>query len=394
MRILHVVASLAPRHGGPTEAVLGMVRALRAEGMEASILSSNDDLGDALNVPLHEWTLHEGVPCYFIPRVKSQQHTLIGFTYAPGFVPWLKQHVRDYDFIHVHTVFSFPANMAMSIARKAGVPYAVRPLGQLCRWSMAQRSLIKKAQLSLITRRNINGAAFIHATSRMEAGEIAEMNFTSVCKVLPHGLDLPPAIDDARTALRAELRLPQDRMIVVFMSRFHEKKGIELLLQACAEIQDQPFDLVLAGTGDDCYVESLKQRIAALRLTNIHWHGFAINERKWRLLQGADLFVLPSHSENFGIAVLEAVACGLPVIVSDQVALADEVVANRLGRAVPVEVKALARAISELLNSPDERTAIRARATTIATERFGWPAAAQRLIAAYRESMEIRPSQT
>src|SRR5229473_3554557 len=131
MRVLHVVASLAPRHGGPTEAALQMVRALRAEAVDASILSSDDDGGSSLDGELHRWIEHEGVPVQFLPRMKAKQHTLVGFTFTPGLASWLQRHVTEYDFIHVHTVFSYPANVAMHVARRKGVPYAVRPLGQL-----------------------------------------------------------------------------------------------------------------------------------------------------------------------------------------------------------------------------------------------------------------------
>lgn len=386
MRVLHVVASLAPRHGGPTVAALGLVKALRFQGVDASILSSDDDVGDVLDVPLHKWMVYEDVPVHFIPRVKAKQHMLVGFTFAPGFGSWLRGHARNYDFIHIHTVFSFPANVAMRVARKLHVPYAVRPMGHFCHWSLEQRSLVKKVQLALITRHNVNGAAFIHTTSRMEAAETAELGFASPCKVLPHGIDLPPTIVNARETLRVELGLPLDRMLLIFMSRFHEKKGIELLLEACSNLSAHTFNLILAGTGDERYVNSLKRRIADSKLDAcVKWYGFATSERKWRLLQGGDIFVLPSRSENFGIAVLEALACGLPVIASDQVALGDEVAAESLGRLVPLDVKALTRALSQLMGATDERVSIRSRAIKLVREQFSWPAVARQVVAAYQE---------
>ena len=383
MKVLHSVASMAPRHGGPTVAVLGMVRALRAEGIEARIVSSDDDVGGHLDVPLHKWTEYEGVPVFFLPRLRARQHTLVGFTYTPGFSQWLHGNAAGFDFVHVHTVFSHPANVTMQVCRSAGIPYCVRPLGQLCRWSLQQRRWMKRIQLAVATRRNVNGAAFIHCTSRMEAEESAEPGFLSPCRVLPHGLELPPLIENARALLRAELGLPHDRLLVVFMSRFHPKKGIELLIDGTAKLQ-KPFDLVLAGTGEEVYVRELKQRAKERGIeSRVHWLGFIGGAEKWRVLQGADLFVLPSHSENFGIAVLEAVACGLPVVISDQVALQDEVLAMRLGRVIPLEADALAKAMADLLSSEAERSEISARATKAAAGHFSWPAAARRLIASY-----------
>lgn len=103
------------------------------------------------------------------------------------------------------------------------------------------------------------------------------------------------------------------------------------------------------------------------------------------MLQGGDLFVLPSHSENFGIVVVEAIACGLPVVISDQVALRDEVTAHKLGSVVPLDVAELRTAMARLIRQDGERQVIRERATQTAREHFSWSAAAKRLIAAYSE---------
>lgn len=383
MRILHCVASLAPRHGGPTVAVLGMVRAQRELGIDAVILSSDDDVGGRLDVPLRQWTEHEGVPVLFLPRVKARQHTLVGFTYTPEYPVWMRKHVGEFDFVHVHTVFSHPANTAMQACRRAGVPYCVRPLGQLCHWSLQQRRLVKKLQLALWTRRNIDAARFIHCTAVMEARETASEGFRSPCQVLPHGIHMPPRITDARAGLRSLVCLPAERPVVVFMSRVHPKKGIELLLEAASRLSPS-FDLVIVGTGDADYLAGLQQKASALLPGRVYWMGFKEGEDKWRVLQGADLFVLPSHSENFGIAVLEAIACGLPVVISDQVALEDEVRKHALGRVVPLELEPLSQAMQELLAAPDERAGISTRAIATAEECFSWPAAARRLIAACR----------
>jgi len=388
MRILHVVASLAPRHGGPTSAAFGMVTALRDQGVDASLLSSDDDLGGALDVPLNEWTTSVGVPVLYLPRVPARQHTLVGFTYTRGMKGWLRRHVRDYDFIHIHTVFSHPANVAMREARRAGVPYAVRPLGQLCRWSMQQRGWVKRLQLALVTRRNIDGAAFIHTTAAMESEETAELGFKSPCRVLAHGIDMPPEILDARASLRQELGVTPEMPVLVFMSRFHEKKGIELLLRACAALTS--FKLVLAGAGDPAYESRLRALVSELKLEqHVHWHGFVEGDAKWRLLQGSDLFVLPSYSENFGIAVLEAMACGLPVLISDQVALADQVRHHHLGRVTALDD--LPAALTAMLADAPALADIRLRARKVAAEHFSWPAAARRLIQAYETAIGDTP---
>ncbi len=385
------MASLAPRHGGPTEAALGMVRALRRVGVDTRLLSSDDDVGGRLPVPLNEWVEQAGLPTFFLPRVPSRQHSLIGFTFTPGFPAWCRRHLHEFDFVHVHTVFSHPANAAMAAARRLRVPYTVRPLGQLCDWSLRQRAWIKRLQLALVTRRNINAAAFLHVTSAMEAEETMRNGFRCPVLVQPHGLDLPPVFPDARETLRRELRVPADRTLAVFLSRLHPKKGLEILFEAMARQRGKDFDLVVAGTGEEAYLASLRALVERLGLAaRVHWHGFVTGERKWRLLQGSDLFVLPSYSENFGIVVVEALACGLPVLVSTEVALAEEVRAHRLGRVTAVEAQAVADALAHLLADPAERADIRARARNVVAENFTWDAAARALAQRYQAAIEHR----
>lgn len=382
---------MAPCHGGPTEAALGMVRALRRIGVDTRLLSSDDDLGGRLAVPLNQWTEHEGVPAFFLPRLVSRQHTLIGFTFTPGFSAWCREQLRGFDFAHIHTVFSHPANVAMAAARRQRVPFAVRPLGQLCNWSLRQRAWIKRLQLALVTRRNINGADFLHVTSAMEAEETMRNDFRCPVLVQSHGLDLPPVCPDARATLRRELRVPADRTLAIFLSRLHSKKGLEILFEAMARQAHKDFDLVVAGTGEDSYVASLHALVERLGLTaRVHWSGFVTGDPKWRLLQGGDLFVLPSHSENFGIVVVEALACGLPVIVSTEVALAEEIRRHRLGLVASLGAQAVADAMDHLLANPAERADIARRARPVVAEHFTWDAAARALAGRYQEAIERR----
>lgn len=197
---------------------------------------------------------------------------------------------------------------------------------------------------------------------------------------------MPPLIPDARARLRALIGVQGDRAVVVFMSRVHPKKGIELLLEAAAAVSP-PFDLVIVGSGEAKYLAELKRKAADRLAGRIHWFGFKEGDEKWCALQGADLFVLPSYSENFGIAVLEAIACGVPVVISDQVALQDEVKKHNLGLVVPLDIPKLTDSMQALLNDSAGRAEISARAVAKAEDCFSWHAASRSLIAAYRANI-------
>ena len=384
-KILHIVASLADAHGGPTEAVLGMVGALRTEGIDARILSSNDDAGDSLKVPTSEWMEYRGVPVCFLPRVESKSHSLVGFTYTPGMSAWLDRNSSEFSFFHVHTVFSHPATVAMRHARQRRIPYAVRPLGQLCRWSMTQRYLVKRLHLSLIGRRNINGAAFLHATSKMEAEESMELGFKCAVRIVPHGLNVPPMTTWDALLHRKALGLPSAPRLLLFLSRIHEKKGLDLLIHACAQVPSNDFHLVIAGDGDASYVKGLKELATSLNFASrCHWLGFLHGEAKWAALAACDVFALPSQSENFGIAALEAAGAGLGLILSSEVGLARDLEEQGLARVVPRSVRDLSVAIQEEMARHFESGGREQRRLAVSSH-YSWKASATSLMECYQE---------
>lgn len=362
-----------------------MVAALRDAGVEAEIATTNDDGEGVLDVPLETPTEHGGVPVRFFHRFSPRFRPVREFAYSKPLARWLDAAGPGYDLLHVHGLFSYASTRAMWAARRGRVPYMNRPLGQLCGWSLQQSAFKKCAYLALVERANLNAAAAIQFMTRAEQSEAACLGLRAPGFVVPHGIELPALQPDARTRLRGELGLPADEKIVLFLSRVHPKKGLELLLPALAQLRDRRFTFVLAGNCEPPDYEATVTRLLEENglTARTRRAGFAAGEWKQTLLQGADVFALTSYSENFGLAVVEALAARLPVVVTPGVALADLVARHQLGTVAPLEVAGIAAALASLLQRPELGAAAGLRSRRLIEQEFAWPVIARRLTEEY-----------
>jgi glycosyltransferase involved in cell wall biosynthesis len=276
---------------------------------------------------------------------------------------WLRNNVAAYDVIHIHALFSFSVASAAWWASHYGVPYVVRPLGTLNRWGIEnRRPWLKQASLRLIDRRVLSGAAAVHFTSEEEREEGALVASVRRPVIIPNPVDLQ--FDRCRLPagwLRSRYPAIAGKKIILFLSRLHPKKGLDLLLAAFARLRAQNSDvaLVLGGAGDEKFVEGLHLQARSLGVeSDVVWAGFLEGEFKQAAMAEADMFVLPSYSENFGVAAVEAMAAGLPVIVSDHVGIHREIAAASAGLVTPCQAEALAAALQRLLENPGLRSEV------------------------------------
>jgi glycosyltransferase involved in cell wall biosynthesis len=387
VKILHVIPSVSPARGGTSRAVLDMVRALRDGGIEAEIAATNDDGDNLLDVPLGVSTLFDRVPTYFFARCSPQLPALREFAFSGSFTTWLFQNITKYDAIHVHAVFSYTSTVAMAIARLKGVPYITTPHGMLCSWSLQQGGQKKQTYFNIIERANLNGARSIQVTCQQERDEVAILNLKSPTFVLPLALtDTPVQIPDAAKRLRESLDCDRDEPIVLFLSRLHYKKGLEYLIPALGRLKERRFTFVLAGNGTPAYEAEIQALLANAGIAQrTRMVGFVEGERKDLLIQGANLFALTSHSENFGISVLEALAVGTPVLVTPGVGLAPIIGDKGLGFVADLDIESIASAIERVLTDLDRAKAIGERARQFTLEHYTWEPIAAELIRVYRD---------
>jgi glycosyltransferase involved in cell wall biosynthesis len=393
LKILHVIPSVAPRYGGPSVAVVEMCRALDVAGMEVMIATSDADGYGRLPVSIGRKTMYAGVPAIFFQRQWSE-----AFKYSHGLATWLGRHIRDFDVVHIHAVFSHASMAAAGACRKSGVPYIVRPLGTLDPWSVGQKALRKRLFWHLAVKRMLLAAAAIHYTAAEEQ-RLAESSLG-----LARGVVVPLGVPDDLFAegdtTAAPLATPfGSDPYVLSLSRLHPKKGLDLLIPAFLELIRDPqfaaWRLVVAGDGDPTYRATLDQLVHSHGGEDrVHFPGWLQGAAKVDALRGAGLFTLPSYQENFGISVVEAMACGIAVLISQHVNLAPEIEAAGAGWVVPLEPARIGCALAAALASPEERKLRGMAGRALAQREFGWPGVAKQLRRLYESILLERRSDT
>ena len=385
MRVTHVLSGLDRRSGGVAAAVIGLAAAQARAGLDVSVLSSylpGEDVS-----PAKAELEAAGVRVTLVgPAARSLM------AWHPKIRPAVGRLLERTDVVHVHALWEEAQHRAMRTARRRGLPYVVSPHGMLATWSLGQRSLKKQLYLSLRLRANLNAAAAIHFTTNEEAKQVATLGLTPLALVEALGLDLaefatlPPA-----GSFREKYPELAGKPIALFMSRLHAKKGLDLLVPAFAKAAVPEARLVIAGPDEGGYEATVRSLVAQHGLADrTTFTGMLRGRDRIAALADADVFVLPSYQENFGIVVPEALAAGTPAILSDQVNFAEHLAGQPFAQVVPCRVDAIADALKAGLTDPARRAVLSAAARTWTLARFGWPAIAERWVGHY-ERLIHRP---
>jgi glycosyltransferase involved in cell wall biosynthesis len=377
-----VIPSLAARDGGPTKAVIEMCRELRRHGEHTEIYTTNADGAGCLDVPLGLPTGVGGVGVTYF-RIDGSRY----YRYSSDLAAALRTNISKFDVVDINSLYQFPSSAAAHYCRKQGVPYVLRPHGSLDPYLYRRHSVRKRLYELLVERRNLAAAAAVHFTSseEMRLARLSGLRFRGA--VAPLGLEFES--EPAGVETLAEKIWPQvaGKKLVLFLSRVNFKKGLDILARAFGEIHRCRRDahLVIAGPDNDNYAGRVRGWLAEERaLEAATFTGMVLGETKAALLKRADLLVLPSYTENFGIAVVEAMAAGLPVVISNKVNIWREVSEAGAGLVVNVDPTEVADAVLTLLANPTLALEIGRRGYTLAREHFSWDATGHRLLELYR----------
>lgn len=303
------------------------------------------------------------------------------FLRARGASMGMRRHIDESiacgstNLLHCHSVWLMPPTYCARTARKRACPFVLSPRGTLSEWAFRRGSPMKRVIWPLFQRACVDAATCLHATSEQEASEIRKHGFRQPIAVIPNGVDIP------LEAAKLEEREP----IVAFMGRLHPKKGLDDLLAAWASVAaDRPaWRLVIAGPIDSEYARTLVERVDKERIPRTSFVGEVHADAKATLLRTASLFVLPTYSENFGIAVAEALAAGTPVAVS-RGAPWSEVEPNGCGWWHPIGPEGALEALASATARPiTELHAMGLRGRALVAERYGWRGVAHRMSRVY-----------
>lgn len=362
MKILHVISGIDLTGGGPSKSVcdLALNQALRGEKVTIFTQASpNPFLRESPNLNLQ-----------------------IIFSESSKFKLELKKLIKaeNFDILHGHGIWQMAVHHMASMAREQDIPYLISPRGMLEPWALNVRKWKKKLGLVLFQKKDLEKSFCIHATAKMEAENILKLGFINPISVIPNGIDLSEFPFHAR-------KEEKEKYILLFLSRIHPKKGIELLIEAWQKLDKNlrlSWQIEIAGTGEEKYVSSLERLIVDKGLSNqILIVGPQYGEAKLAFYNRADLFVLPTYSENFGIVVAEALSCGIPVITTKGTPW-EELNTMNAGWWIDIGADPLAKALTNAMNLSElERFQMGKNGRQLVINNYSIESVAQKMIILY-----------
>lgn len=390
MRVLHYIDSLSASVGGPARFVMDAARILTDAGHPSTILTT-DPTGSPSS-----W-VHTNPSRGAFPRVVMAGARSIGNLFFPASqIAEIRRTMSRVDVLHLHNIWG-PADLQLAAtARSIGLPYIISLHGMLDDWSMTQRGLKKRAFLTLGARHMLERAAAVHCTAQAEFEQSRKWFPKGSVAIVPCAIDLEPYRDLPGSVIAREQFefLRNGRPNLLFLSRVHYKKCPEHLIQSASIMRAQGIDanIIIAGMGDESYVASLKAQTQALGVNDrVFFPGSVTGQAKYSLYQAADLFVLPTSQENFGLVLIEAMASGTPVVTTRGTDIWRDIQASGGGEIVDHDPIQLASRLSQLLRDEPRRRAMGTAARQWAMTTFDESRISNQFEGMYGECASTRP---
>lgn len=378
MKQLHIIASTDPKSGGPVEVLLTTGNELIRRGHSVEVAS--------LDAPTSHWLENFPLTIHALgPATKR-------YSYSPKLGPWLSRNLSNYSLVVLHGIWNFSSVGSWLRLRNGKVPYLIFTHGMLDPWFRAAyplKHLLKQLYWSALEGRVLRDAAAVLFTAederRLARGSFRGHEYREC--VVPLGIaDLDGDAEAHRCAFNSAFPHLSTRRYLLFLSRIHPKKGLDLLLSAFARLSGSypDTDLVIAGPDQVGWKAQLERQAEILGITNrIHWVGMLSGPTKLGAFRSAEAFVLPSHQENFGVVIAEAMACGTPALITNKVNIWREVAETGGGLVSSDAESEIFEMLTRYLNmSRSERDRMRSLARLGFSERFNVEMTAANLIEA------------
>jgi len=381
LRVLHVSAYFAPafRYGGPPRTILGLCQALVRAGADVQVLTTNANGAERL--PAHpDGITYEGVHVRYFPIDCAG----IGW-HASGLAAAVAREARRADLVHVHGLWNLTAWAGIRAAQSAEIPYVLSPRGMLQPDAMAHHRAAKAVVYRAVERRHVERAALLHATSDAESRVLSA--FGPRVALVANGVEAAATSADHIERMRTRLDLEADADVITVLGRLHPIKRLDLVADAFTRLRrsGRRATLVIAGPDEDGHrrrVEPLFHSVAA----DVRWIDVVDGADKWALLAASRALVQCSDSESFGMSVAEALAAGVPVVVTERGAW-PQIPSVGAGRLVAHTGGAIAAALEGLLADRAAAKAMGERGRGWVLRTFGWDAIGRAMLREYETTV-------
>ncbi|MBE9158401.1 glycosyltransferase [Nodosilinea sp. LEGE 06152] len=390
MKVLLVVPYISFVYGGTARVVRDLACALGQQSIHVDIVTTNANDGNTLDVPFEQWVIETRFRIQYFPC--WHRYDLV---FSLSLLKWLNQHVNDYDLVHTHTLFSPMLSRLHRLCWSRSIPYLMTPHGMLEPWALAHKSKKKAFYLQMVEKNALSKASAIQVLTHSEAKNLAAMGLKNMA-LLPNGIDVKALPCPFGSELFYQ-HFPEakGKILILFMSRLDPKKGLDLLAKAFAKARAKFPNIHLAIAGPDSvgYSAKVKKYFADVScLDAVTFTGMLTGELKQAALNVSSIFTLPSYSEGFSISVLEAMASGLPCIITTGCNFPEAAEAG-VAQVVAIDSEAIAQALINCLSDWSSAKAVGARARKFILDNYTCDKIAVRLIAVYAAILEMRSSQ-
>jgi glycosyltransferase involved in cell wall biosynthesis len=364
MKLTHVIPAIADEASGPSYSVTRLCQSLI-------------DSGESVTLASLEWAHMAAKPAYLKTFQLGMGPRRLGR--SPEMKRWLVDSCTrgDVDLLHMHSMWMMPNVYPGQAAMSCSVPLVVSPRGTLSNWALRNGSFTKSIFWPFIQKPALQAMTCVHATADSEYEEIRRMGFRQPVAVIPNGVDIPKLpLDPAKSTTRT----------LLFLGRIHAKKGLDMLLPAWRAVQDRfpEWCLRIVGPDNDGHLQAMKRMAIELSVERVEFSGALLGAEKWSAFAKAEVFVLPTYSENFGMAVAEALAAGKPAIVTKG-APWQGLITEGAGWWIDIGIDPLVACLEEVLSqSPIELATMGGRGRLWMGEKYSWQHVAMQMSETYR----------